>query len=110
MINPLLLLALGGGALALMSNKGNAASSNVITGSFVVKGKSGKSWRVNTRMDGQTMIADVWATAGSFGPHQDIPVMTYTQHGADLSTKKFKEAPANVPSAILTTARVDFGV
>lgn len=77
----------------------------------LVTGRSGKSWRVvllgNT---GGVKTYEIFAPAGSFGPHGEMSVLRYSQNGSDMNSRKIAGVGAGVPPEIMTVAASDFGV
>ena len=77
----------------------------------LVTGRSGKSWRVvllgNT---GGVKTYEIFAPAGSFGPHGEMSVLRYSQNGSDMNSRKVVGIGAGVPPEIMTVAASDFGV
>ena len=86
-MSPLLLLAAAGGGIYLLTRKKTA--SNAVTG------KSGKPWIVEMLPKGSA--GDVYyqlpatshayqlsSPAGTFGPHDQVVVLTYRQDGSDM--------------------------
>lgn len=79
-----------------------------------VKGpKSGKTWKVRAvAVDDsgsqKRTTTEVWAPSGSFGPHLDMLVTTYTQVGKDRRERGFSGADALDP--MIQAAIEDFGL
>lgn len=98
---PLLLGALALGALAFSQKKPGD----------LVTGKSGKTWRV-VLLGNQngTKTYELIAPAGSFGPHEDLSVLRYSQTGSDTSSRQVVGVGQGVPAVMVTTAGSDFGV
>lgn len=75
-------------------------------------GKSGHKWRVIMR--GRTPAGvtewEVFAPAGSWGPHGELSVLRYTQSGSDMSSRKLVGTGAGVPPEMVTGAKSDFGL
>lgn len=99
----LLIAALGAlsfGALTVLKKPGD-----------VVTGKSGKAWRVVLiGTSGATHTYEVFAPAGTFGPHEELSVLRYSQTGSDQASRKLVGKGAGVPVAITQAAGADFGV
>lgn len=77
----------------------------------LVTGRSGKSWRIVLLGNvGGTKTYEIFAPAGSFGPHGELSVLRYSQNGADMNSRKIVGVGAGVPAEIMTVAASDFGV
>lgn len=92
--------AVGLGAVTLLKKPGD-----------LVTAKSGKSWRVVmlSSADG-VKTYEVWTPAGSFGPHEELSVLRYSQTGSDMGSRRVVGVGAGVPDAIKQTAAADFGL
>ena len=92
--------ALGLGAITVLKEPGDA-----------VAGKSGKVWRVVmlSNVNGLKTY-EVFTPAGTFGPHEKLSVLRYTQSGSDQAGRKVIGIGANVPATITQTAATDFGL
>lgn len=112
-MSPLLLLAAAGGGIYLLTRKKTA--SNAVTG------KSGKPWIVEMLPKGSA--GDVYyqlpatshayqlsSPAGTFGPHDQVVVLTYRQDGSDMNSRRQLSATTGLPAVMAETARADFGV
>lgn len=100
-----LLLVLGLGALGI------GAATVLKKPGDVVTGKSGKAWRVvMIGTSGTTHTYEVWTPAGTFGPHEELSVLRYSQNGSDMASRKVVGTGAGVPAAILQAAAADFGL
>lgn len=106
---PVVPLALGAAALWYLShrNAGPAFST--------VQSSSGRKWL--TRTLGVTgsgasrkTTVEVWAPAGSFGPHQQVLVATYQQSGADTNSRVALSTGPNAVPEMITAAGQDFGI
>ena len=77
----------------------------------LVKAKSGKSWLVTlvSNVNGLKTY-DLTSPAGSFGPHDDLLVLRYSQQGSDVSSRQVVSVGAGVPAVMVTTAGQDFGI
>lgn len=98
----LLLGAVGiGAAVALLGKKPGD----------VVQGKSGKTWRV-VFLGNQagTTSYEVFAPKSSFGPHDEMSVLRYSQKGSDQSSRAITGVGSGVPSIVVQTAATDFGL
>lgn len=108
-MTPLVPLALGAAALWWLNKKPVAAFSTVVSST------SGRKWLTRTLgVTGsgatRTVTVEVWAPAGSFGPHLDTLVATYTQKGDDKTSRvAVSTGPSAVP-AMITAAGEDFGI
>jgi hypothetical protein len=77
----------------------------------LVTGKSGKSWRVvHLGAAGSVHSYEVFTPAGSFGPHEELSVLRYSQTGSDKASRKLLGVGQGTPQAIVTAAASDFGV
>lgn len=96
-----LLAAVGVGAAFALSKKDGD----------VVTGKSGKTWRVVFlgNQSGTTSY-EVFAPASSFGPHDEMSVLRYSQTGSDQASRKITGVGSGVPASIVQTAASDFGL
>jgi hypothetical protein len=78
--------------------------------SGLVRAKSGKDWKVTLLSTaGNVKTWEVWAPAGSFGPHGELSVIRYSQTGSDINSRKVVGTGAGVPADMITTAKSDFG-
>jgi len=92
--------ALGLGAATFLKKPGDT-----------VTGKSGKSWRVvMIGTAGSTHTYEVFTPAGTFGPHEELSVLRYSQNGSDMASRKIVGVGAGVPDAIKAAAAADFGL
>jgi peptidoglycan hydrolase-like protein with peptidoglycan-binding domain len=103
------LLGLGAVAALLFSNKAEAAPPAVLpatpappgSGSTTVS-KNGHTWKLVPLSGGQT---DVFAPAGSWGPHGELRVLRY-----ETKSKVLKGAAEGVPKAVMDAAVKDLGI
>lgn len=99
-----LLLLLGGAAAAgaiLLANK----KPDLVTG------KSGHPWRVTVlSRSGDTKVFEVFAPAGSFGPHGEVSVVRYSQTGSNINSRPVVSTGSGLPPQMLQTAVEDFGL
>lgn len=106
---PLVPVALGAGALWLLSR------SNKQPAFSIVQAKSGRKWLTRTlgvtgTGDARTTTVEVWAPAGAYGPHLDMLVATYKQSGSDTASRvALSTGPSALPQQI-TDAGIDFGI
>lgn len=80
-----------------------------------VEAKNGRKWLTRTLSvtgSGPTKqtVVEVWAPAGSFGPHLDMLVATYRQLGSDTNSRVALSTGQGVPDAMITAAGQDFGI
>jgi hypothetical protein len=75
-------------------------------------GKSGHKWRVvlHGKSPGGITEWEVFAPAGSWGPHGELSVLRYVQTGSDMSSRKLTGTGAGVPPEITAGAKEDFGL
>ena len=74
-----------------------------------VTGRSGKPWRVKLLgKTGDSREYEVYAPAGSWGPHAELSVLRYSQLGSDMSSRKVTAVGTPVPVEITTGAMSDF--
>lgn len=74
-----------------------------------VTGKSGKPWRVVLLgTTGDTREYEVFAPAGSWGPHAELSVIRYSQTGSNMASRKLIAVGAPVPAEITAGATSDF--
>ncbi|HEV8548575.1 MAG TPA: hypothetical protein VGQ57_06095 [Polyangiaceae bacterium] len=106
---PTIPLVLGAGAVWLLTRANKAPS-------FVpVQASSGRKWltrtlAVNGTGPTRTSTVEVWAPAGSYGPHLDMLIATYRQTGSDTNSRvAISTGPSALPQQI-TDAGVDFGI
>lgn len=102
-------LALGAVALYALSRKNQAPQFSS------VQGKSGKKWLTRTlgvagTGPSRTTTVEVWAPAGSYGPHLDTLVATYNQTGSDTSSRVALSTGPNAVPQMITDAGQDFGI
>lgn len=77
----------------------------------LVSAKSGKTWRVVMLSNvGGVKTYELWSPAGSFGPHDDMLVLTYQQTGSDTASRKKVSLGPGALEAMVNTAASDFGV
>jgi len=107
---PIVPIALGAGALWLLSRSGSKAPAF-----SPVQAKSGRKWLTRTLgVSGsgptRTTTVEVWAPAGAYGPHLDMLVATYKQTGSDTNSRvAISTGPSALPQQI-TDAGLDFGI
>jgi hypothetical protein len=77
----------------------------------LVIGRSGKKWRVVLlgKM-GDNRAYEIFAPAGSWGPHPELSVLRYSQTGADMNSRKVQAVGSGVPAAMMAGAALDFGL
>ena len=80
-----------------------------------VQAKSGRTWLTRTlgvtgTGDSRYTTVEVWAPAGSFGPHQQVLVATYRQKGSDTNDRVAVSTGPNAVDAMITAAGQDFGI
>jgi hypothetical protein len=103
------LVVLGGvAALVLLASrgKGSAPIGEVVA----VTGASGKPWKVALIRANEPKTYDVFAPAGSWGPHTEMFVVRYTQQGADQTSRKIVATGTNPTPEMIATAKADFGL
>jgi hypothetical protein len=78
----------------------------------LLTGRSGKNWRVVLlgKTAGDAREYEVFAPAGSFGPHGELSVLRYSQKGSDMGSRKVTGIGQGVPDQMKTTAASDFGL
>lgn len=107
---PLVPVALGAVALWALNQKSKS------TAQFsTVQAKSGRTWLTRTlgvtgSGDDRYTTVEVWAPAGSFGPHQQVLVATYKQKGADTNNRVAISTGPQAVDAMITAAGQDFGI
>mgnify|MGYP001565116675 CR=1 FL=1 len=106
---PIVPLALGAGALWLLSRSNKSAAFST------VQAKSGRKWLVRTlgvSGTGETRksTVEVWAPAGAYGPHFDTLVATYVQNGSDTNSRVALSTGPSAVAQMITDAGVDFGI
>ena len=109
-MEPITMVALGAGALYLLTRKKNEAAFVEVKG-----GSTGRLWLsriVSITGDGENkqVLAEVWAPAGSYGPHHQTKVVTYNQTGSDKSTRRVVSYGPNALPQMVTDAGLDFGI
>jgi hypothetical protein len=106
---PVVPLALGAGVVWLLSRSNKAPAFSI------VQAKSGRKWLTRTlgvsgTGNARTTTVEVWAPAGSYGPHLDMLVATYKQTGSDTNSRvALSTGPSALPQQI-TDAGLDFGI
>lgn len=106
---PLVPIALGAGALWLLSRQNAAPTFST------VQAKSGRKWLSRTlgvtgTGPARTTTVEVWAPAGSYGPHLDVLVATYKQTGSDTNSRVAVSTGPNAVPQMITDAGQDFGI
>lgn len=77
----------------------------------VVTGKSGKTWRVvMLPIAGSVKTYEVFAPKASFGPHDEMSVLRYSQTGSDMASRKIVGIGSGVPEVVARAAADDFGL
>jgi hypothetical protein len=78
----------------------------------LVTGRSGHKWRVVLRgaATGGAKEWEVFAPAGSWGPHAELSVVRYSQLGSDMASRKITGVGQGVPAEMLAGAQSDFGL
>jgi hypothetical protein len=105
---PLVPLAIGAAALWFLNQK-------KAPGFSTVKASSGRTWYTRTlgvtgSGDARVVTVEVWAPAGSFGPHLDTLVATYQQKGSDQSSRVALSTGPDAVPAMITAAGQDFQI
>lgn len=106
---PVVPIALGAAALWALARSGSKPVFSP------VQAKSGRKWLTRTlgvtgTGASRTTTVEVWAPAGSYGPHLDVLVATYRQTGSDTNSRvAVSTGPSAVPQMI-TNAGIDFGI
>jgi hypothetical protein len=81
-----------------------------------IKGSvTGRSWAVRTtKVDGsgetKKTTVEVWAPAGSWGPHTDLLVTTYQQTGSNMNSRVSLGTGPNALPEMVTAVGQDFNV
>lgn len=106
---PIVPIALGAAALWFLNRTGSAPQFSSITAS------SGRKWLTRTLgVSGtgaaRTTTVEVWAPAGSFGPHNQVLVATYRQTGADTNSRVAVSTGPHAVPEMITAAGQDFGI
>lgn len=112
-VSPLILAALGGGALLLLGkSKGPANSSAKTTApkpsgkapTHKVTGGSGLKWIVRqVKIVNGKIFMDIFTTNGD-------RILRYKQTGSNRNTRVFVAAPTTAEKGLVTTAMKDFGI
>lgn len=107
-MEPLTVMALGAAGLYLYT----ATKKKPAT---PVKGKSGKIWltRVPSVVgsgDSKVTLVEVYAPRNSFGPHQEVLVVTYRQQASDKQSRVAVSTGPHALPLMITEAAKDFGV
>lgn len=110
-MEPITLLALGAGAIYLMTRKGQKAHPL----QPVQGGVTGKQWltrvlSVTGSGDDKVVTVEVYAPAGSYGPHHQTLVATYAQQGSDKSKRKVLAIGPDAQPQMVTDAGKDFAI
>lgn len=106
---PIVPVALGAGALWLLSRSNKAPAFSVVVA------KSGRKWLTRTlgvsgTGDARKTTVEVWAPAGAYGPHFDTLVATYVQSGSDTNSRVAQSTGPNAVAQMITDAGQDFGI
>lgn len=109
----LTLAALGAGGYLLYKKFGSEAK--VFDFQSVTGGVTKKPWKTRvTAISGtgeaKVSTVEVWAPAGSWGPHLDLLVTTYQQKGSDKNSRTSVGTGANALPEMVTAAGQDFGI
>ncbi len=108
-MSPLLLLGIAAGALVLLKDsKGRIANAIGTVSTFT--DSSGHPWKVALVSNAEPKAYDVYAPAGSWGPHGDMAVLRYAQQGSDLSSRHLLSIYPEAPAATVAAAKTFFGV
>lgn len=108
-MNPLLVLG-GGAAAVYFLSRAKTFAFEPVKG-----GVTGKPWLTRTinisgSGDNKKTLVELWSPAGTYGPHQQILVVTYEQTGSDKSTRVSKGVGPEAVPAMVTDAGKDFGI
>ena len=106
---PIVPVALGAAALYFLNRTSVAPQFSPITAS------SGRKWLTRTlgvtgSGPARTTTVEVWAPAGSFGPHNQVLVATYRQTGADTNSRVAVSTGPHAVPEMITAAGQDFGI
>jgi hypothetical protein len=106
---PIVPLALGAAALYFLNRSSAPPTFSAITAS------SGRKWLTRTlgvtgTGPSRTTTVEVWAPAGSFGPHHQLLVATYRQTGADTNSRVAISTGPDAVASMIAAAGQDFGI
>lgn len=108
-MEPITMIALGAGALFMLT-RDKKYPLEPIQG-----GKTGKQWLARvasitgTGDDKQTVV-EIYAPAGSYGPHVQTFVASYRQKGSDTNSRVVVQQNPNAIPQMVTDAGLDFGI
>ncbi|MGB1274721.1 MAG: hypothetical protein ACPG77_03135 [Nannocystaceae bacterium] len=110
-MEPITMIALAAGGLYLLTRKGGPQPPKAaVTGS-----KTGKQWltriaSVQGSGDDKIVTVEVYAPAGSYGPHHETLVTTYQQTGSDKGSRKVVSIDPRAIPQMVTDAGLDFAI
>lgn len=111
-MDPIAALAVGGAAAYyfLVHNKKEQRAFQAVTG-----GTTGKPWKtrvidIQGTGDNKVSTVELWAPAGSWGPHLDVLVVTYQQKGSDKNSRVTLGTGPNAIAQMVSAAGQDFGI
>lgn len=114
-MEPLTLAALGAGGYLLYRHLTKKPGAKLNDFQTIKGGVTGRSWAVRqTKTEGsgdsKKVTVEVWAPAGSWGPHTDLLVTTYQQTGSDKNSRVSLGTGPNATPEMVTAVGQDFGV
>lgn len=107
------LAALGCGGYLLFKKFGPSAKPfdfQPVTGGVTKKPWKTRVTAITGTGENKVSTVEVWAPAGSWGPHLDLLVTTYQQKGSDKNSRTTVGTGANATAEMVTAAGQDFGI
>jgi hypothetical protein len=110
-MDPLLLAALGAGAYYFLVHKKQPSHAfQPVTGGVTNKPWLTRVMNVTGSGDNKRTTVELWAPAGSWGPHLQLHVATYDQTGSDKASRVATYVNETAPKEIIKAAGQDFGI
>lgn len=109
-MEPITLLLAAGAAWYLLSKQQKTHAFQPITGGVTKKPWLARVVGISGSGDNKKTMVELWAPAGSWGPHGNVLVVTYEQTGSDKGSRRnLGVGPEAVP-AMVTAAGQDFAI
>lgn len=105
-----ILLTLGIGAVWYWLSRTKTYAFESVTGGVTKKPWLTRVVGITGSGDNKKTIVEVWAPAGSWGPHGQILVATYEQTGSDKGTRRSLGIGPEAVPAMVTAAGQDFAI
>lgn len=109
-MEPLTLLVAAGAAWYFLSRQPKTYSFQPITGGVTHKPWLARVVGITGSGDNKKTMVEIWAPAGSWGPHGNVLVVTYEQTGSDKNSRRSLGVGPEAQPAMVTAAGQDFAI